>query len=593
MKFLNITSNSYLPKVIFLLGKEANKLPFMIVLFLVLGILDMLGLSIIIPFISVIIEPTLIMESDLYIKYAYLGLPSDPNYLIVYLGVTLLLLFTFKSLTALFVNKAILDFCFNQGYLLRKKLITYYLSIKYEIYIEKNTSEYIYSIENLATQYSQNILQSLLRITSEIIIVIMILCFFAYQDLTSLIILIVIVFTAVGIYEALFRRRTSEYGVLTNHAQAGLIKGIHEGLNGLKEIRILGVAIFFQKLVSSCAKTYSTYSAKYFLIGQTPKYFIELLLLLFITTIIFVNIYLGNTVSQMVPLIGMFGFGALRIAPSLNQILSSISHLRFAKDALNKLYEDLQNYSDNSLESFKVNIIDGNKPFESLILKDVCFSFAGSNLKVLDSININIQKGDFIGLIGPSGSGKTTLADIILGLFEINSGSIMFNDMDIYKNLASWRDRVAYLPQNIFLTDDTIRRNIAVGINDDEINNSKLNLSIESAQLTDLISSLPNGINTQIGEMGIKLSGGQRQRIAIARAFYFDRDFLILDESTSSLDAKVEKDIVAEINKLKGDKTLLVIAHRLSTLEKCDKIYELTNGVITKEHSFGSLGKKD
>ena len=591
MKFLKNKPLSYFGKVLYILGEDSKKLPFMIFLFFSVASLDLIGLSLIIPFISVVIDPALIMESEFYINN--LRLPEEPNDLILLISALLLTIFVIKSIMGVMVNKKILDFCFTQGYVLRTRLIAYYMNIKYEKYIEKNSSEYVYSIENIANQYSQNILQSILRIASEVIIIFMILCFFAVQDFFSLLILLLIVFISIGIYERFFRKKTAEYGIKTNIAQAGLIKGIHEGIDGLKETRILGSTKFFEDAVGEHSKTYANFYSKYQLIGQIPKYFIETLLLIFMVIVISINIYLGNPTSSIIPILGMFGFGAIRMAPSMNQILSSLSHLRFGSDALNRLYKDLTEQSESHIEQLDERFTDNYKKFQSLTLKDVAFTYSGANKETLKSINFSVKNGDFIGLIGPSGSGKTTLVDVLMGLFIIDSGSIYFNNKDIYENLNMWRRRVAYLPQNVFLTDDTIKNNIALGVKSNEINDSQLKLAIKSSRLDELVSSLPKGIDTEIGEKGVRISGGQRQRIALARAFYFDRDFLILDESTSSLDEKIEKEIVSEINNLKGTKTLLVIAHRISTLEKCDKIFELNDGCIVKEHTYNSLTKKD
>ncbi len=594
MRLSNKFLPEYIQKVLFILGKDSKKLPFMIFLFLGTAVLDLIGLTLIIPFISVVIDPSLIMESDMYLNNMALGLPSEANTLIILISIALLSIFIIKSITGVLVNKRILNFCFMQGYLLRKRLMEYYLNIKYENYILKNSSEYIYSIENLANQYSQNILQSILRIISEVIIVFMIVFFFAFQDIFSLIVLVLIIFLAVGIYEILFRKKNAEYGIKTNIAQDSLIRGVHEGIGGLKEIRILGATNFFQNLVANSAQTYADFASRYHLIGQIPKYFIETILLIFMVFVILINIYLGNPTSKIIPVLGMFGFGALRIAPSLNQILASLTHIRFGEDALNKLYEDLNQQSEINLDySLKDKNDLTNKEFESLELENISFTFPGSDKKILDSISLSIKKGDFIGLIGPSGSGKTTLVDVIMGLFSIESGKINFNKQSIYKNMSLWRNRVAYLPQNVFLTDDSIKSNIAMGVFPNEVDDSKINSSIQSAKLDDLIVTLPDGINTQIGEKGVRLSGGQRQRIALARAFYFSRDFLILDESTSSLDEKIEKEIVKEINNLKGERTLLVIAHRISTLENCDKIFELNNGKLVNEYTYETLINKN
>ena len=254
------------------------------------------------------------------------------------------------------------------------------------------------------------------------------------------------------------------------------------------------------------------------LIGQIPKYFIESLLLIFMVTVITINIYLDNPTSDIIPVLGMFAFGALRLAPSMNQVLASLSHLRFGKDALNRLFNDLSDQGEEDIE-FYSNNNSQEEEFNYISLNNVDFKYQGAKNNTLNSVNLIINKGDFIGLVGSSGSGKTTLVDILMGLFKISSGSIIFNDKDIYKDLKSWRRHVAYLPQNVFLIDDTIKKNIALGIDDSEIELERIMSSIKSSRLDEFIDSLPNGIETKIGEKGMRISGGQRQRIALARAF--------------------------------------------------------------------------
>lgn len=589
MKFFR-NKNTYIGKVLYVLGGESKKLPLMIALFMGVAALDLIGLSLIVPFISVVIDPALVMQNEYYTNNIFFELPESSSELIILISCFLLFIFIVKAVVGVLVNKKILDFCFKQGYVIRGRLVSYYMNIKYEKYVKKNSSEYIYSLENLVNQYSQNILQSILRITSEAIIIFMILLFFAFQDLFSLIILLTIVGISILIYEVFFRKKTTEYGLKTNAAQARLIKGIHEGIDGLKEIRILGSSKFFENEVKNQSSIFATYYSRYMLIGQIPKYFIESLLLIFMVTVITINIYLDNPTSDIIPVLGMFAFGALRLAPSMNQVLASLSHLRFGKDALNRLFNDLSDQGEEDIE-FYSNNNSLEEEFNYISLNNVDFKYQGAKNNTLNSINLSINKGDFIGLVGSSGSGKTTLVDILMGLFKISSGSIIFNGKDIYKDLKSWRRHVAYLPQNVFLIDDTIKKNIALGIDDSQIELDRIMSSIKSSRLDEFIDSLPNGIETKIGEKGMRISGGQRQRIALARAFYFNRDFLILDESTSSLDEKIEKEIVSEINNLKGSKTLIVIAHRLSTLEKCDKIFELKNGNIVNEYDYSSLIK--
>jgi len=296
----------------------------------------------------------------------------------------------------------------------------------------------------------------------------------------------------------------------------------------------------------------------------------------------------------------LFGIAAIRLAPSVNQIVSGISILRSSVNGMNILYENI--FEINELNQIRGSVLYTSKSpiknsieseeeidFETLKLNNVSFSYKNSSRITIENINLEINNGDIVGIIGPSGSGKTTLIDIILGLLNNSSGTIKFNDMDLEKNLKSWQSQIAYLPQEIFTLDKSLKQNITLTLDDCDIDKVKFDHSIKMSKLEGLIDELPEGINTIIGEKGIRISGGQRQRIALARAFYFERNILIFDEATSALDTETEKEIMNEINQLKGVKTIILIAHRLSTLNICNKIYKLEKGRIVSSGTFQEI----
>ena len=284
----------------------------------------------------------------------------------------------------------------------------------------------------------------------------------------------------------------------------------------------------------------------------------------------------------------MFSIAAIRLFPSANQIVSGISHIRFGRPIVELLYKDLKNLDQNNFD-YEKNTKNENPLFESIELKDISFSYPSRDFKVINNISLKINKGDSVGIIGPSGSGKTTLLDILLGLIKVNSGEILLNGKDLDKSLDEWKSHVAYIPQNIFIIDDTVTRNIALGIPDNLVDTTKLNNSINQSKLSELINQMPEGLNTLLGEAGIQLSGGQRQRVALARAFYHNRDILVMDEATSALDSETEAEIVNEIKNLKGNKTLIVIAHRLSTIKYCDYIYRVNEGRIVGQGDYKTV----
>ena len=375
-----------------------------------------------------------------------------------------------------------------------------------------------------------------------------------------------------------------------------MIQGVNEGLEGLKEIRILGKEGYFHNIVKKNAIQYSKINVKSMVLSSIPKYMMELLMVTFIVTIVLVNLVLSQELKSLLPTLSVFGVAAIRLVPSSNQIMTSIVQIRSGKNSIELLYSDLKKFKgrqktgiDKIKPTFKNDFDSDIKSFESLIFDEISYKYPDSDIKVLRNISIKIKSGESIGVIGPSGSGKTTLIDIMLGLLEPRSGSIIVNGEKIGVKNSRWNNRVAYLPQQIFLIDNTLRNNIALGEEENEISDVKVMNAIDQVKLMEVVNQLPNGLDTILGERGVRLSGGQRQRIALARAFYHNRDVLILDESTSALDSKTENEIVKEMRQLKGKKTIIIIAHRLSSLKHCDRIYKLENGCIVDVGSYQKI----
>jgi ABC-type bacteriocin/lantibiotic exporter with double-glycine peptidase domain len=377
-----------------------------------------------------------------------------------------------------------------------------------------------------------------------------------------------------------------------------MVQNIHEGIEGLKEIRILGKEKYFHRMLEKNAKVFAEASINANIVSTMPRYFLELILIVFIVLLVFKSIFFDQNFNDLLPTISMFGIAAMRLAPSTSQIISSISRLRHNAHSIDLLYDDLKSLKGlhssekGHISMSRVEKDQPCKPFHSIELQQVQFTYPKTNKLVLDNLSITIRAGDSIGLIGSSGSGKTTMVDLLLGLLEPNKGKILYNNKPLIKNLADWQSTVGYLPQKVFLIDDTLRKNIALGVDEEEISDNKILEALHQARLTELVMQLPKGINTTLGEHGIRLSGGQRQRVALARAFYHQRSVLIMDESTSALDNETEHEIVEEIKRLKGRKTIIVIAHRLTTLQHCDYIYRMDNGKLVQDGDYESVIKK-
>jgi ATP-binding cassette, subfamily B, bacterial PglK len=578
----------YFNEIWFLLGEDRFKVFGLFLLFLGISFLDLAGIGLIGPYISIIFDSQA-LDGSLGSIVDVVGLPKERDALLITMGLTLFLIFLFKAISAIWINYRIIQFSNNQQIRLRSLLMQSYQKLTYAEYLQRNSSEYIYSMQELVVQYSNQVIVPGLRTLSDGIVALMILMFLAWQNITAFILLIGIFGVAIVGYDYLFRGRVSLYGKKSNKAATLMTQGIYESIEGFKEIRILGHEKFFFDNVKSEAVKYSESQSKSQVIATAPRYLMELLLISFIVTLVIVTLVLNQGVETLLPTLGVFGVAALRLVPSANGLSSSLIYLRFGRNAVSRLYADLRRLKKSQL-NLKVG---SDKPivenFRNLSLNHVNFTYPGSKKEVLKNISITINSGQSIGLIGKSGSGKTTLIDMLLGLLEPSDGSISYNGKKLSKSLIEWRNQVAYLPQQVFLMDNTLRRNIALGMKDLEIDDKRINKAIRQANLEDFVNQLPEGIETVLGERGVRLSGGQRQRIALARAFYHERKILVMDESTSSLDSETEYEIVEEIRRLSGDKTMIVIAHRITTLRHCDIIYELKDGCIINVGSYQEI----
>jgi ABC-type multidrug transport system fused ATPase/permease subunit len=306
-------------------------------------------------------------------------------------------------------------------------------------------------------------------------------------------------------------------------------------------------------------------------------------------------VWQNKEMSHIIPTLALFALATLRLLPSITRVMSNLTLLRFCKKAVDVVYSDL-NWAKEGAEldqnrmASKENLAQkAAKPFvlsNNLELNNIRFKYPNSTSYAIDEIDIKIHKGESVALIGPSGSGKTTLVDMILGLLEPTEGSILIDGEDVRKNLRSWRKSIGYIPQSIFLSDDTVKNNVAFGVPADEIDEAAVRRALRAAQLNEFVNTLPHKLETLVGERGVRLSGGQRQRIGIARALYHNPDILILDEATSSLDTETELEVTRAIEELSGEKTLILIAHRLSTAKKCQRIYKIAQGKIVAAGSF-------
>jgi ATP-binding cassette, subfamily B, bacterial PglK len=567
-------------EILYLLGNDKKKIPFFIVLFLVSSLLDLVGLGIVGAYISLIANPNFLNEGILGDINYYIALGLQQDQLLIKLGLILFVIFLLKGILSISINKKIVIFSASQHTRLKIMLIKAYQNMPYQDFLNRNSSDYILTIHNYTQTYSK-ILQSILKVISDGVVGVGIIIMLLLTDWLALTLLMLMLGGVVVVYDILFRRGIRHFGQLSNEASVRMVQGIHEGIDGLKEIRILGKEQCFIEVIKNSSQTYADNNTKTQIITAAPKYLLEIVMVTFVVLLVTINIMIENETQAMIPLVGMFGIAAIRMMPFANIFSTIFIQIRFSRHAISCLYSDLYGYDEAKLSiNSGISLLGNVEKFRSISLHDVRFTYAGAMKPALSDISLEVHSGESIGLIGSSGSGKTTLVDVLLGLHEPQQGEILYNDSLLKNSLTQWRKQVAYLPQQVFLIDNTLRRNVALTFDDEEIDDLLVYEALRQSKLLDFVDQLPNGVETMMGERGIRISGGQRQRVAVARAFYHGRDVLVMDEATSALDFDTEKEIVNEIKLLKGKITIIVIAHRLSTVQHCDRIYRLDNGKI-------------
>ena len=575
-----------------LLDQEFNKILLLLVLFLCLSIVDLMSIGLIGAYIGVLLDPGFIDIMNPYPSLEFLIRYSHAE-LIIVTGIILLLIFIIKFIFLLFSNYFIISFAASEQAKAQKLLINGLLSQSYENFLASKSGDTIASIANFSGTYKE-VLQGALQVCSNIIVVIAVCIFLAIASFTTLISLVTVMGLIFGLYNFIFAKRILKYGKAYLDGASDMIQGTTEISNGLKEIKTLGREEYFMKSVSDSVDAVTNSSIKITFLSIIPRNVIELMLILFIVCVVAINIGNTSVLTSTLSMLGLFAAGMVRITPLVSQVQTSWNAIGYGKEAVMALSTIIANQQTGEIESTPSEPSKDhlqNNVFDTLVLKNVSYNYPGSDQKSISGLSLKIEKGDFIGLIGPSGAGKTSLVNLILGFLKPETGSIEFNKSDIYKNLPFWRARCAYLPQDIFLINTSLKENITLEKNFTNFNS--LSKAIELSQLSKHIESLPEGIETNIGDRGARLSGGQRQRVAIARAIYHQRDLLILDESTSALDSITEKEVMQELIGLRKEKTIIAIAHRISTLKECNKIFKLNAGIIEGPFSYDEISQEN
>jgi ABC-type multidrug transport system fused ATPase/permease subunit len=592
-----MSSPNFFKKYFYVLKDKRRQLFLMVALFLLSSILELLGIGLIGPFVGAVVNPALLDRfTSLNFIMSYFGFEGARDRTIA-LGAFLLVVFIIKGAVAYGIFRHISAFTFYFRASLVQRLMSAYLRMPYQFYLERNSAAIVNSVIAHTKTMTDDMLLPSLKLASDTVVLLAIGLFLFWVDPIAMLILLVALGSTSAFYSILVKPKVKAAGQEVALQNEGLIRGVNQGIGGIKEIRILGAEQYFLEHVRRTSALCADSQKKFYSLIGIPRFLIETVFVIFVVLFALFALYSGNSGDAMVATLAMFGVAGIRALPAVANISSSVASMNYSGFALSELYRDLQEVEQrgNNSSAQAAQSSQFVSDFQQLCLDEIRYAYQGAGRQAIDGISLTITQGQSIGLIGASGAGKTTLVDILLGLHQFDSGKFSVNGIDIGEyGWGSWLQQVAYIPQNVFLTDETLAKNIAFGITDNEIDFARVTEAVVSAQLTQLVGRLPDGVQTMVGERGIRLSGGERQRVALARAFYHNRSVFIFDEATSALDAETERQVIEVIENLRGLKTLIVIAHRLTTIRNCDVIYRLEDGRIVDSGGFEDVvGQKN
>ena len=568
------------------------------VLLVFMSFFEVIGIASIIPFMTLVGDISVLQQDSVIAKiYHISGFTSEISFVFL-LGVGVLFLLFFASIASMFSIWKLSMFAFEAGAEISNKLYHYYLSQNWLFHTSVTSAEMSKKITVETGRITGGVLLPFMQMNARFVFVLFVtVAIIIYEPIISLLGFLIFLILYLTIYRFV-KNRLNYNGMVITQLNQQRFRLMHDAFGGIKDLLLLGKGNYFIKHFFNVSKEIAVKQGNNVTMGAVPRYIVEIFafgLIMILLLILFV-IKDGN-LGLILPILSVYALAGFKLLPSFQQIYLSITNIRANISAFDEIFEDLKNYNEHSesrnlLKKNTQNIIQLNK---NLSLENISFFYPNKKELVLDNINMKVPFNSVVGVVGRSGSGKSTLIDVILGLIEPQYGKLKIDGniiSDSKKNRA-WQNNIGYVSQNIFLSEQTIAENIAFGVQKDEIDYKRLNEVINYADLTEFIKNLENKIDTKVGERGVKLSGGQKQRIGIARALYNEKNIIIFDEATSSLDGFTEKKIMDSIYGLKSQKTIILIAHRLKTVERCDLIFFMDKGKIIDKGSYHELIEKN
>ena len=578
-------------KIKYILDSEQKiKLAVMLIVILAGALFELLGVSAIMPLLSVAVSPETMNDKWYIVLVTEIFGIYDTKQIIVFLALVLVLVYIVKNAYITMMYDLQYRFIFNNQRRLAVKMMNAYMHQNYLFHVSRNVAELQRNVTEDVNGFYTVVLNAM-QFLAEASVCVVLAVFLIRIDVMTTLVVAALVFVFAILVGVVFKKTLVKKGQENRSVSIRLTKWVLQSFSGIKEIKVMNKEDFFLKNYEKTYRRFTVLQRQQSMLTFVPRPIMETVCISGLLLTMAVKVYTFDTnLTEFIPALSAFAIAAFRMLPSFNRISGYMSAMMFNRPAIDVLYDDL-----TEIERLHKKTGNENKKAETIVIqigisaKKITFRYPNADKSVLENLDLEIKNNTSVALIGASGAGKSTLADVILGVLEPQSGGIFVDGKDIREDMEAWHASIGYIPQAIYLMDDTIRSNIAFGVEKDEINETMLWKALREAQLEAFVKSLPDGLDTVIGDRGVKLSGGQRQRIGIARALYGDPQVLILDEATSALDNDTEKEVMNAIDSLHGTRTLIVIAHRLTTIRKCDKIYEVGNGTVmlrNKEEVF-------
>ena len=560
-----------------LTGSERRKLCGILVLMLIGTVLDTFSIGLVVPLVGILTQKNYLEKFPSLNDF--LGGPTEAQFIVGSM-IFLLVVFIIKTVFQLW------SIWIQRGYSnsittrVGRKLFSIYLAQPYPYHLERNSATLIRNSQNTSSLMS-GIIDPVLTITSDVLVTTGIFALLIFLEPRGTISTIVVFALSAWLFRRFTNRRIRRWGEALNFFKGRIIRQLQQGFGGVKDVKVLGREDFFVGQYSEHLVGNATVLRRFLFAQALPRFGLEILTIMGLGVLVVTMVGSGRELDSVLPVLGLFGAAAFRLLPAVNRLIASMQLITVNRVLVEDLYRDLALPVPPSSE-----VVSRHELATQIEISEVSFAYANAPKPALQGVSLVVKRGEAVGLVGPSGSGKSTLVDVLLGLLVPQSGEVSVDGRSIQESLRSWQNQVGYVPQAIFLIDDSLRNNVAFAIHESQIDDQAVRAAICSAQLDEFVATLPNGLDTVVGERGVRLSGGQRQRIGIARALYHNPSVLVLDEATSSLDTETEHGVMQAVQALQGNKTVIIVAHRLSTVEYCDRLYRLEDSRIVDEGSF-------